>query len=312
MAGASEDEGVRTPRLRLPAVVAVALVALLACSPTSGAQPTGTATTAGAAATGAPRATSPAAVPSATAAAVTPPPVGARFDYQLGGAYPPAKGVRVVARDRTAPAAPGVYSVCYVNAFQTQPEESGWWTSRHPGLLLRDGRGRLVEDEGWPGEHLLDTRTAAQRSALAAVVGRWVDECAAKGYRAVELDNLDSWLRSGGRLTPGGNLAYAELLVERAHAKGLAVAQKNAPELTAKQVRTAGFDFAVAEECQVYDECDAYTALHGRHVVEVEYTDNGRAAFREACTARGRTISVVLRDRDVVPRGQRGYVSRNC
>ncbi|WP_344980056.1 hypothetical protein [Streptosporangium fragile] len=36
----------------------------------------------------------------ASAAAVTLPPAHAGFDYQIGGAYPPPTGVRVVSRDR--------------------------------------------------------------------------------------------------------------------------------------------------------------------------------------------------------------------
>ncbi|ROP42775.1 hypothetical protein EDC03_2060 [Pseudokineococcus lusitanus] len=285
----------RTRRPRPLAVLAAAVVLVLAGAPAAGATSggDGVATT-------------------AAAQAVAPPPVGARFDYQLGGAYAPAAGVGVVVRDRTAPPAPGRYSVCYVNAFQTQPQEAGWWTARYPSLVLRDGRGRPVEDAGWPGELLLDTRTAATRGALATLVGRWLDGCADKGYRAVELDNLDSWLRSGDRLTTAGNLAYAQLLVRRAHSRGLAVAQKNAAGLTRSQVRTAGFDFAVAEECEAYDECGAYTWVHGRHVLEVEYADGGREAFRAACAARGHVVPVLLRDRDVLPRGQRGHVSEQC
>jgi Glycoside-hydrolase family GH114 len=122
------------------------------------------------------------------------PPAG-RFDYQIGGAYPPARGTAIVTRDRHDPPAPGTYSICYVNAFQTQPEETAWWRSEHPDLVLP------VEDPQWPGEYLLDLSTPATRTAAAAVVGGWIDGCAAAGYRAVEPDNLDSWTRSGGRLT---------------------------------------------------------------------------------------------------------------
>ena len=96
------------------------------------------------------------------------------------------------------------------------------------------------------------------------------------GYKAVELDNLDSWTRSGGSLSSASNMAFARLLIARAHASRLAVAQKNTAEL-ATQGRRLGFDFAVAEECQVYGECDSYTAAYGRHVIEIEYTDDGLA-----------------------------------
>jgi hypothetical protein len=47
-------------------------------------------------------------------------------------------------------------------------------------------------------------------------------------------------------------------------------------------------------------------------VIEVEYTDNGVDAFAQACAARGRQISVVLRDRDLVPAGNEEYVYRHC
>jgi Glycoside-hydrolase family GH114 len=238
------------------------------------------------------------------------PPLGGRFDYQLGGAYTPPAGTAIVVRDRGDAVLRGVYDVCYVNAFQTQPEELAWWQAHHPKVLLRSA-GAYVEDPDWPGEVLLDTSTAAKRTELAAVVGSWIAGCAVHGYRAVELDNLDSWTRSGGALTSAGNLAFATLLVRQAHARRLAVAQKNTAELAA-QGRRIGFDFAVAEECQVYDECGAYTTAYGRHVLEVEYTDNGLDAFPQACAARGKLISVVLRDRDLVPVGDEGYVYRRC
>lgn len=257
-----------------------------------------------------------------TAACVTPddpragagvlaPPVAAVADYQIGGPYPPAPGVGVVVRDHTAEPAEGVYGVCYVNAFQTQPEDADRWRTEHPDLLLRVG-GDLVEDEGWPGEFLLDTSTARQRTALAEVVGAWVQQCADAGYSAVEADNLDSDTRSRGALTRADGLAYAALLADRAHALGLAFGQKNAPDLTPAQVREVGFDFVVAESCELYDECDAYTALHGEHVIEVEYVEDGVEVFERACARRGGEVSVLLRDRDVVPRGEPGHVSRSC
>ena len=257
-------------------------------------------------------------VPAATAATDAPampadvalPPVGGGFDYQLGGAYPPPKGVTVVTRDRTATPAHAAYGICYVNAFQTQPGELGWWQREHPGLLLRVG-GRYVFDPDWPGEVLLDTSTAQNREELTAVVGEWIDGCAAKGFDAVELDNLDSWARSRGLLNSAANLAFATTLTARAHARSLAVAQKNSAEL-ADIGPSVGFDFAVAEECQVYAECDAYLEAYGSHVLDVEYTDNGLGAFAEACQERGQQISLVLRDRDLVARGKPGYVYSAC
>jgi hypothetical protein len=246
--------------------------------------------------------------------AVAVPPVNGRFDYQIGGAYRPQPSVRIVDRDRTSRPAPGVYNICYVNAFQTQAGQDRWWKQHHPRLLLRTRTGAVVEDPGWPGEILLDTSTARDRQALADIVGRWIDGCARKGFDAVEPDNLDSNTRSHGRLTTADSFAYARLLVSRAHRDGLAIAQKNDAELSRRAMTRVGFDFAIAEDCQVYDECSYYLAAYGRRVIEIEYDDSaaGRAAYRRACAVRGARISVIERDRDVVARGRSGYFYRAC
>src|SRR4051812_1033094 len=208
------------------------------------------------------------------------PPVAGVADYQLGGAYEPAPNVQIVTRDRTEKPVKGRYSICYVNAFQTQPDELGWWKRHHPTLLLRGPKThQLVHDPGWPGEVLLDISTRAKRAAAADVVGGWFDQCASDGYQAVEPDNLDSWTRSHKILTERDAMEFAKLLVARAHLAGLAISQKNTPELSTKGL---GFDFAVAEECEQYRECGRYTKTYGPKVIEIEYTDNGRAAFDRA------------------------------
>jgi hypothetical protein len=246
----------------------------------------------------------------ATSAVTLPPPNGT-FDYQLGGAYAPGPGADVVVRDRLEPAPEGVYAVCYVNAFQSQPGETADWLHDRAELVLHDADGAPVRDPDWPDEVVLDTSTASARSALAEVVGAWIDRCADSGYSAVEADNLDSFARSDGALTRGDNLALAALLVQRAHAAGLAIGQKNAAELTGAAAG-AGFDFAVAEECEVYRECDAYADAYGDRVYEIEYTDNGREAYVRACAARGAGRSVILRDRDVLPAGEAAYEYESC
>ena len=79
-----------------------------------------------------------AASPDAGAAvAFTLPPVNAKFDYQIGGPYTPPSGVQVVSRDRTAAPAAGLYNICYINAFQVQPDEVTWWQQNHDDLLLQ-------------------------------------------------------------------------------------------------------------------------------------------------------------------------------
>ncbi|MEU8663839.1 endo alpha-1,4 polygalactosaminidase [Actinoplanes philippinensis] len=238
----------------------------------------------------------------------TPPPANATFDYQIGGVYTPPAGVTVVSRDSEAAPAAGLYNICYVNAFQAQPGAESWWTANHPELLLRDAAGKLVIDEDWD-EVMLDFSTEAKRTALTGVVGGWMDRCAARGFQAVELDNLDSYTRSKGLLNQTQAIAYATSLATRAHARSLAVGQKNSAELSKANARRIGFDFAVAEECADYDECDAYTASYGDNVIVIEYS---RAGFTKACSAFGSRLSIVLRDVDVTTPGNRSYVHEAC
>jgi hypothetical protein len=241
---------------------------------------------------------------------VTLPPVHGRFSYQIGGAFHPGRSVQIVDRDHNARADPSAYSICYINAYQAQTAGVSWWRAHHPRLLLRGRNGRLVIDTGWD-EPLLNIATRTDRRELAKVVGRWIDGCAEHGYQGVEPDNLDSYTRSHHLLTAADAFAYARLLVARAHRDHLAIAQKNAAE-ESRRGKAAGFDFAIAEQCQVYSECNYYTASYGRHVIEIEYTNGPISAFRRACELRGDSISIVLRDINVTPPSNRHYVERWC
>ncbi|MYU56667.1 MULTISPECIES: endo alpha-1,4 polygalactosaminidase [Streptomyces] len=239
---------------------------------------------------------------------IRPPAAHAPFDYQLGGAYPPPDGVRALSRDRSADPAPGLYNICYVNAFQTQPGDAvDWWRAHHPGLLLRDARGGLVIDEDWD-EPLLDISTPGTREALLDIVGPWIDGCAKAGFDAVEPDNLDSYERSDGRLTADDAAAFATLLARRAHDRGLAIAQKNTTALLDRR-RHIGFDFAVVEECARYRECPAFADAYDGKVFDIEYTAKD---FDGACRRWGERLSLTLRDRDVRPAAEPGHVSRRC
>ncbi|WP_436536875.1 endo alpha-1,4 polygalactosaminidase [Actinoplanes sp. HUAS TT8] len=258
--------------------------------------------------TAAPTTATATATTSAKPAAWTAPPANAKFDYQIGGAYTPPSGVTVVSRDSGATPAAGLYNVCYVNAFQAQPGDESWWKTNHADLLLHDANGKLVIDEDWD-EILLDFSTEAKRAALTTIVGGWIDQCAAKGFQAVEPDNLDSYSRSKGLLTQAQAIAYATSLATRAHAKGLAIGQKNTAELSSANAKKVGFDFAVAEECADFDECGDYTTSYGNNVIVIEYSKSG---FTKACNAYGSRLSVVLRDVDVTTPGSKSYVYEAC
>ncbi len=231
--------------------------------------------------------------------AVTLPPVDADWDYQLGGNRSVPDNVTVVDRDRNADPLEGAYNICYVNGFQTQPDEKKFWRDHWSLVLKRDGKP--VVDSAW-GEWLLDIRTDSKRQRLAGIVGRWTDGCADDGFAAVEFDNLDSFSRSHGLVSRSDAKAYAALLVARGHDAGLAVAQKNWVEL-GDTGTDLGFDFAIAEECGRWRECQGYLDTYGDHVLFVEYR---RADFSWTCDHVGQ-VSVVRRDVDLSTDGIRQW-----
>ena len=231
------------------------------------------------------------------------PPAHAGFDYQIGGAYEPPAGVEVVSRDHGDEPAPGLYNICYVNAFQAQPGAEAEWGD----LLLRDDAGEVVYDDDW-GEAILDIRTAERRQGIAAKVGEWIDECADKGFHAVEPDNYDTFTRFPELLTADQAQAMIRLLATHAHDRGLAIGQKNTAELADARERN-GLDFAVVEECGHYEECGDFTAAFGDHVIVIEYTDEG---LTTACDGWGDRLSIVRRDVDVSTPDDEGYVYRTC
>jgi Glycoside-hydrolase family GH114 len=244
--------------------------------------------------------------PSPTARAIRLPPANAGFDYQLGGGYAPPDGVTVVSRDRTDTPAPGLFNICYVNGFQIQSEDVDWWKANHPDLMLRDKAGKLVIDPDWD-EIMLAPTSEQRRAELADVIGGWIAGCAADGFDAVEIDNLDTFTRSHGLITEDDAVAQIRLFADAAHAQGLAIAQKNSAEIVGRR-DAMGTDFAVAEECDRYSECDAYTGAYGDRVLVIEYR---RKDFEKGCREHP-NLSIILRDLDLVTPTDKGYVYDAC
>jgi hypothetical protein len=234
-------------------------------------------------------------------------PANAVADYQLGGAYDPPAGTTVVVRDSTAAPAQGLYNVCYVNGFQTQPGVA--WPAR---LLVRNSKGKPLVDPDWPDEHLLDISSEKLRTAVLERLAVTIAECAHKGFDAVEFDNLDSFTRSKGALKHKDAVAFAELLVRAAHEQGLAAGQKNTPQLSDGERRRIGFDFVVSEECHRYDECSAYTRFYGDRVINIEYGDDLRAPFADICADAATPRDTILRDRGLNPAQRAPYRYDHC
>ncbi|HCG57044.1 endo alpha-1,4 polygalactosaminidase [Brevibacterium sp.] len=257
--------------------------------------------------------------PTSDSSAFELPPTSGVFDYQLGGAYDELDlgddpvGIDVVVRDATSEPLDGAYSVCYVNGFQTQPDDAEFWLERED-LLLHDSNGDLVIDPEWPDEYVLDPSSAEARQGILEILGPVIDGCAADGFDAVEIDNLDTWTRFD-QIDEVGAHELAGEYVARAHDAGMAIAQKNAAEITQVAHDEIGFDFAVTEECGVWEECAAYTDVYGDHVLQIEYPaalGEAEMTFDEVCALTDRATLTILRDVELVSAGTAGYVYDAC
>jgi len=149
--------------------------------------------------------------------------------------------------------------------------------------------------EGWKGERWLDIR---QIEKLAPIMLARLDLCKAKGFDAVEPDNMEIHTNDTGfSLTYDDQLKYALWLADEAHKRGLAIGVKNAPD----QVKDlAGhFDFAITEDAFHYGWAGRMLSFidAGKPVFAAEYTDLG-GNFAETC-ARARTLgfSLILKHR---------------
>lgn len=221
------------------------------------------------------------------------------FDYQIGRARTPASNVGIVSRDYTISPANGVYNICYINAFQSQPgEESSWPTGSVTPLL----------DEDW-NEYLIDIRTVSARQRAASHVYMMIDSCVSNGYDAVEFDNLDTFTRLGDSVDSANQytdywfdmsdaVAYATLLTDYTHSVGLASAQKNTAELFASGAHLQiGFDFAIVEDClgEDWDECETFASNYNDQIVVVQYEQ-----FNTVCSTYGNRFPIVKEDYDVI------------
>lgn len=175
--------------------------------------------------------------------------------YDLDGADTPAGAVAALEEQ-------GAHTICYFSAGSLED-----WRD-DVDAIPKSVVGRPLE--GWPGEFWLDIR---RREVLLPLMAARMDACAAKGFDAVDPDNVDGFLHhTGFALTREDAAAYVRDLAALAHERGLALGLKNAMELLPSV--EPDVDFAVNEECGETGECATYAGLvaSGKPVFRVEYT----------------------------------------
>lgn len=128
----------------------------------------------------------------------------------------------------------------------------------------------LGSDNGWPGERWLDIR---RLDLLGPIMNARLDMCRAKGYDAVDPDNVDGYTNGTGfPLTAADQLAYNRFIADAAHARGMSVGLKN--DLDQVATLAPSFDFSVNEQCFQYSECELLTPFvtAGKPVFNIEYS----------------------------------------
>ena len=154
----------------------------------------------------------------------------------------------------------GRVAVCYVDA--------GTWENWRPDAAKFPDRVK-GRSNGWPGERWLDIRAL---DVLGPILKARVAKCAAKGFDAIEFDNVDGYANDTGFPLDGGDqLRFDVWLANQAHRQGLSVALKN--DLGQVKRLLPYFYFALDEQCFQYHECFKLKPFiqAGKAVFEVEY-----------------------------------------
>ncbi|MDX6522433.1 MAG: hypothetical protein QOF08_3038 [Gaiellales bacterium] len=161
---------------------------------------------------------------------------------------------------------PGRRVVCYISA--------GSWESWRPDASQFPTAIRGKGLDGWPGERWLDIRR--YQGTLGAIMQARLDMCAAKGFDAVEFDNVDGYLNASGfALTAADQLVYNAWLANEAHARGLSAVLKNDMPQIPKLLPY--YDMALNEQCWQYSECT--TAQNGSYGYN-QFIRAGKAVFQ--------------------------------
>jgi len=125
--------------------------------------------------------------------------------------------------------------------------------------------------EGWKGEKWLDVR---QIDKLAPIILARLDLCKAKGFNAVEPDNMEVYTNNTGfPLTYEDQLKFALWLADESHKRGLGIGVKNSQDQVKDLLEH--FDFAITEDAFYYGWAREMLPFikAGKPVFAAEYTD---------------------------------------
>ncbi len=219
------------------------------------------------------------------------------WQWQLSGAVDPTLPAAVYDIDGfdsdaalvTSLHSKGRHVICYISA--------GTWENWRPDAGQYPAAVIGKPDTGWNGEKWVDIRRIG---TLAPILEHRLDMCKAKGFDAVEPDNIDGYANDTGfLLTYADQIRFNTWLAQQAHARGLSIGLKNDPDQAPDLVST--FDWALTEDCFVQGWCDQMTPFVkvGKSVFEAEYT-NMRVTLAQVCgPAHALGFGAIIKNRDL-------------
>jgi len=151
--------------------------------------------------------------------------------------------------------------------------------------------------EGWPGEKWLDIRRI---DLLGPIMQARLDLCVAKGFDAVEPDNIEAYQQDTGfPLTYEDQLRYNIWLAEEAHRRGLSIGLKNDPDQVADLL--PHFDWALTEDCFEQGWCEKMQPFidANKAVFAAEYTETGMTLDKFCPQAKATRFSAILKHLDL-------------
>src|SRR5260370_4358237 len=171
----------------------------------------------------------------------------------------------------------GDKAICYIEIGSAgnyyAPSDEGIPVTYYAQLKAAGDLGAKMA--GYP-EYYLNINASSTVSIIESMIRQ---QCAAKGFDAVEPDIGDSYTDSNGfGITEAQNAAYDNTLGTYTHSLGLAWGQKNGdqnPSFAKMQEPVA--DFLLTEECNYYHSCATVTAPYvaaQKLVLNAEYTDD--------------------------------------
>jgi hypothetical protein len=186
--------------------------------------------------------------------------------YDIDGILNPASTVAALH-------ARGDRAVCYLEVgsagdYYTAAQE-GTTTTYYAQLQAAGDLGAAMQ--GYP-EYYLDLRSSSTVTIIESMIRQ---QCAGKGFDAVEPDIDDSYTDSTGfPITEAVNVAFDTTLAGFAHGLGLGWAQKNGDDATFAVALEPTADFVLDEQCFQYSTCGAFAPYSsaGKAVLEVEYS----------------------------------------